>query len=537
MTETAFKVLVSDKLAPEALSRFTAAGPRLSVDVKVGLEPAALIAIIGGYDALAVRSNTQVTKQVLEAGTRLKVVGRAGIGVDNIDVAAATKQGVIVMNTPEGNVVTTAEHAIALMCALARRIAQATASMKQGQWEKSKFQGRELCDKTLGVVGLGNIGKIVASRARGLSMRVIAYDPYVTQERAKELGVELVALDALLQRSDFVTLHLPLVEATRNIIDRGAIEKMKKGSYLINAARGGLVDEVAAAEALRSGKLAGAAFDVFVEEPPPADHPLLQLENVISTPHLGASTDEAQLNVSIAVAEQIVDFLTTGVVKNAINAPAVAKEHVAAVVPYIRLGRKLGAFAGQLHPSGVAKVRFLYEGATAELPGAAISVAMLTGLLRTQLGELVNEVNAPVVAKERGIDVGEERTSTSRDFVGRLGIRVSGDGDSTVTEVVGALFGSDEPRIVAVNGVRLEIPPEGHIVMTEHHDRPGMIGRIGTVLGRHAVNISRLVLGSAKGSSDLAQAVLSVDGMVSKSVLAELGTIDGIRSVRHFDLG
>jgi D-3-phosphoglycerate dehydrogenase / 2-oxoglutarate reductase len=531
----AHRVLVADKLAPEGLAVFQKAGPRLLVEVKVGLQPADLVAAIGQYDALAVRSATQVTAEVLAGADRLRVVGRAGIGVDNIDVPAATKKGVVVMNTPEGNVTTTAEHAIALMCSLARRIPQATASMKLGKWEKTKFQGRELYGKTVGIVGLGNIGKIVARLAQGLQMRVVAFDPYVTTERAREIGVELLPLEALLASSDFVTVHMALVEATRNIISKSAIEKMKKGSYLINAARGGLVDELAVAEALKSGKLAGAAFDVFVEEPPPKDHPFFALENVILTPHLGASTDEAQVNVSIAVAEQIVDYLLNGVVRNAVNAPNIAKEHVGAVGPYARLGRKMGSFAGQMHPGSVRKVRFVYEGAAAELPTASISVSMLTGLLKTHLGDLVNEVNAPIAAKERGIEIGEERTTAAHDFVGRVLIRVTGDRGET--EIVGALFGSDEPRIVAVNGVRLEIVPEGHLLISRHRDKPGMIGKIGTVLGQHGINISRLVLGGARESREEAQAVLSIGAAVAPNVLAEIEKVEGIQSIRHFDLG
>lgn len=529
------KVLVSDKLAREGLAVLEKAGAHLQVDVKVGLPPAELAAIIGDYDALAVRSSTQVTAELIQRGKKLRVIGRAGIGVDNIDVPAATARGVVVMNTPEGNIVTTAEHAIALLAALARKIPQATASMRQGKWEKSKFQGRELYDKTLGVVGLGNIGKIVADRALGLRMRVIAYDPYVTPEKAKELGVELVSLDALLARADFVTLHVPMVEATRGIISRAAIDKMKKGAFLINAARGGLVDEQAVADAIVAGKLSGAAFDVFAEEPPPASNPLLGLEQVILTPHLGASTDEAQVNVSIAVAEQIVEYLVNGVVKNAVNAPNVAKEHVGTVGPYVRLGRKMGALAGQLHSGDLRQIRLTYAGATAQLPIAPVSASMLGGVLATQLGEGVNDVNAPVVARERGIEVIEERTTVPHDFVGAVALRLSGGAGST--EVVGALFGSDEPRIVGVNGVRLEVVPEGHLLMTEHFDRPGMIGRVGTVLGRANINISRLVLGEVKGSDGLARAVLSVGSAVGAEVLAELAALDGISSVRHFDLG
>jgi D-3-phosphoglycerate dehydrogenase len=534
MKDGGYRVLVSDKLAAEGLAVFKKAGEKLQVDVKTGMSPEELKSVIGQYDALAIRSATQVTPEVITAGARLKVIGRAGIGVDNVDVPFASSKGVVVMNTPEGNIVTTAEHAIALMLSLARKIPQATASMKGGKWEKSKFQGREICGKTLGVVGLGNIGKIVADRALGLSMEVVAYDPYVTTERAKELGVELVSLDELFARADFVTLHVPLLEATKNVISKAAIEKMKKGAFLINAARGGLVDEAEAAEALKSGKLGGAAFDVFLEEPPPASNPLLGLENVILTPHLGASIDEAQVNVSIAVAEQIVDYLLNGVVKNAVNAPNVAKEHVESIGPYVRLARKIGGFAGQLHQGDVRKVRFIYAGSTAELPKAPISVSMLNGLLKTQLGEMVNEVSAPVIAKERGIDVVEEKTTTPRDFAGTVTIRVTGSAGET--EITGTLFGSGEPRIVSVDGVHVEIVPDGHILMTLHRDRPGIIGAIGTALGEQEVNISRLVLGLAK-QPGLAQAVLSVDGAVSAGVLEKISKVNGIESIRHFDLG
>jgi D-3-phosphoglycerate dehydrogenase len=533
MADGTFRVLVSDKLAAEGLSVFKAAGERIKVDVKVGMPAEELSSVIGQYDALAIRSATQVTPEVIQKGDRLKVIGRAGIGVDNIDVPAATKKGIVVMNTPEGNIVTTAEHAIALMLSLARKVPQATASMRAGKWEKSKFQGREICGKTLGVVGLGNIGKIVAERALGLFMKVIAYDPYVTPERALELGVESVSLDDLLARSDFITLHIPVLEATKNIISKAAIEKMKKGAFLINAARGGLVDEDAAAEALKSGKLGGAAFDVFLEEPPPSTNPLLQLENVILTPHLGASTDEAQVNVSIAVAEQIVDYLLKGVVKSAVNAPNVAKEHIEKIDPYLRLARKMGSFAGQMHSGNVRKVRFIYAGSAADLPIKPISVSLLTGLLRTQLGEMVNEVSAPNAAKERGIEIVEEKTATPQDFAGTVTIRVIGDTGETV--ITGTLFGNGEPRIVAVNGVRLEIVPEGHLLITRHHDKPGIIGRIGTAIGEQSLNISRLVLGLTE-KTGVAQAVLSVDGSVDKSVLDKLSHVDGIEEIRHFAL-
>ncbi|MCK6545497.1 phosphoglycerate dehydrogenase [Myxococcota bacterium] len=531
-TET-LKVLVSDKLAKEGLAVFEKAGPRIQVDVKVGLKPAELLAIIGEYDALAVRSATTVTADVIKAGAKLKVIGRAGIGVDNIDVPAATARGIVVMNTPDGNTVTTAEHAIALMFALARKIPQATASMKAGAWEKSKFQGRELYGKTLGVVGLGNIGKIVADRARGLRMHVVAFDPFVTPDKAKELGVELVSIDELLTRADVVTLHVPLLDATRGIINAAALAKMKKGAFLVNAARGGLVDEAAVAEAVKSGKLGGAAFDVFVEEPPPANNPLIGVDNVILTPHLGASTDEAQVNVSIAVAEQIVDFLANGVVKAAVNAPSIARDQVATLGPWVRLAKKVGAFAGQIHDGGLRQVRMTFSGAATNVPARPIAASMLTGVLQTQV-EGVNDVNAPVIAKERGLEVIEERNATATDLVGAVTLTLTGPEETT--EVTGALFGAAEPRIVGVNGVRLEIIPEGHVLFTAHHDRPGMIGKIGTILGEREVNISGMALGLAKGGDGKAQAVLSIDRPVAPDVLAAIAKVDGIDEVRQLKL-
>lgn len=527
------RVLVSDKLSENGLAVFRAAGPDLEVDVKVGLKPDELKAIIGGYDALAIRSATKVTKEIIEAATNLKVVGRAGIGVDNVDVPAASRRGIVVMNTPEGNVVTTAEHAIALMCALVRKIPQATASMKAGGWEKTKFQGRELFTKTLGVVGLGNIGKIVADRAQGLKMKVIAYDPFVTPEKGRELGVELVDLDTLLGRADIVSLHVPMVEATKNLINAAALAKMKKGSFLVNAARGGLVDETAVAEAVKSGHLGGAAFDVFGKEPPEPDNPLIGVENVILTPHLGASTDEAQENVAVAVALQIVDFLKNGAVRNAVNAPSVSAELMTVVGPYLRLSRKVGRLAGLMHKGNLRTVHTLCQGGAAELPLAPISVAALTGLLRTQLGEGVNEVNAPVQAKERGIGVKEERSNEAHDFASSIAVRI--EGDEGVTEVVGALFGKDDPRIVSVNGVHLDLVPEGQVLMTRHNDKPGIIGKVGTALGAAQVNISRLTLGVPSGGG-LAYAAVSVDSAVPEAVVEELRRVDGVQELVQLSL-
>jgi D-3-phosphoglycerate dehydrogenase len=529
-----FRVLVSDTLSERGLEVFRRAAPRFELDYRPGLgkDKAAFLEAIPQYDALAIRSGTKVTAEVLERATRLKVVGRAGIGVDNVDKAAASQRGVVVMNTPDGNVITTAEHAIALMCSLARHIPQATASMKAGQWEKTAFQGRELFEKTLGVVGLGNIGKIVADRARGLRMKVIAYDPYVTAERARELGVELVELDALFARADIVTLHVPLLDATRNLVDAAAIARMKRGALLINAARGGLVDEAAAAEALRSGQLGGAAFDVFLEEPPPADHPLLGLGNVILTPHLGASTDEAQENVAVAVAEQIVEYLRDGTLRNALNAPSVSAELAQVIGPYQELARKLGNFAAQLHSGPCARVVLSFGGETAELRTEPIAVAALASVLDTHLAQPVNAINAPFVAKERGIEVVERKTHGSHDFVATVGVRL--EGPQGATELLGAVFGASDARVVMVDGQHLEIVPEGRLLLTRHHDRPGIIGRIGTALGESDVNISRMVLGVAKG--ELARCAISIDSAAPDEAIAAIAAIEGIEQVRQIAL-
>jgi D-3-phosphoglycerate dehydrogenase len=524
-----FRVLVSDKLSERGLEVFRRAGPEIEVDARpdLGKNPDALMQIIGDYDALAVRSATQVTPELLERAEKLKVIGRAGIGVDNINLDAASKRGIVVMNTPDGNVITTAEHAISLMCALCRRIPQATASMRAGKWEKSKFQGRELFAKNLGIVGLGNIGRIVADRAKGLRMNVLAYDPFVTQEKAQAMGVRLLNLDELLAEADIVTLHVPLMDATRNIIDAKAIAKMKPGALLINAARGGLVDEAAVVEALKTEHLGGAAFDVYETEPPASDHPLLGLDQVILTPHLGASTTEAQDNVAVAVAHQIIALLTKGTVENAINAPSVPAEVLAQLGPYIELGRKLGGFAGQVHEGGIDEIRMHYAGTAAEQRVDPITVAALSSVLNCFCEATVNDINAPHIAKDRGIECIEEKTNTAKDFVTTVGITLKGQNGST--EIIGAVFGSSDVRIVEVNGMRLEVIPEGHLILTKHSDKPGIVGKIGNVLGAGKINISRMMLGLG---SDYAHAAISVDSAVSQVVLAEIAHIDGIKNVR-----
>jgi D-3-phosphoglycerate dehydrogenase len=524
-----FRVLVSDKLSERGLDVFRNAGPEIELDARpgIGKKPDELMEIIGNYDALAIRSGTQVTPELIARATKLKVVGRAGIGVDNINREAASKNGIVVMNTPDGNVITTAEHAISLMCALCRRIPQATASMRAGKWEKSKFQGRELYGKNLGIIGLGNIGKVVADRALGLKMNVLAYDPFVTAEKAQALGVKLRSIDELLSQADIVTLHVPLLDATKNIINASALAKMKPGALLINAARGGLVDEAAVVEALKTGQLGGAAFDVYETEPPAPDHPLLGLEQVILTPHLGASTTEAQDNVAVSVAHQIIDFLKNGTVINAVNAPSVPAEVLAQIGPYIDLGRKLGCFAGQFHEGNVHEIKMNYAGAAAEQRVDPITVASLSSVLSSRLEAQVNDINAPHIAKDRGIVCIEEKTSTATDFVATVSLTLRGD-DGT-TEVTGAVFGSKDARIVALNGRRLEVLPIGHLLLTKHRDEPGVIGRIGNVLGSGNINISRMMLGVGE---KFAYAAISVDGPVSSVVLSEIAHLDGIDNVR-----
>ncbi|MBE0617727.1 MAG: phosphoglycerate dehydrogenase, partial [Proteobacteria bacterium] len=416
------RVLVSDSLSRQGIEILQAADG-IQVDVKTGLKADELKAIIGGYDALVVRSSTKVTAELLEAAANLKVVGRAGIGVDNVDVTAATKRGVVVMNTPGGNTVTTAEHALALMMSLVRFVPQATMSMKAGEWEKKKFQGHELCGKSLGVVGLGNIGSIVADRALGLKMKVVAYDPFISPDRAAELGVELLPLDEVYRRADIITVHVPLLDETRGLVGADAFAKMKDGTYLVCAARGGIVDEKALLEAVESGKIAGAALDVFAQEPPGLT-PLVSHERVICTPHLGASTVEAQEAVALQVAEQIVDYLVNGTIRNAVNVPSVPSEMLAQMRPYLEMARNLGRLQAQLGAAGLKSVELEYSGKTAEGRTGLYTAAALEGLLSASLGGRVNLVNAPVVARERGIRVVETSARSGEDYTALIRLRV-----------------------------------------------------------------------------------------------------------------
>jgi D-3-phosphoglycerate dehydrogenase len=527
------RVLVSDSLSDEGLAILERA-PGLETDYRPGLAPDELRKILPDYEGLIIRSGTKVTADLLSVATRLRVVGRAGIGVDNVDLGAATERGVIVMNTPEGNAVTTAEHAISLMTALARRIPQATASMRAGRWEKAKFSGLELFDRVLGIVGLGNIGSIVADRARGLRMRVIAFDPVVSEERAQRLGVDLVSLDELLRRADVISLHVPLTKDTRGLIGRSAFAKTRPGVLVVNAARGGIVDEAALLEALESGQCGGAALDVFEQEPPPPDHPLLRRDDVVLTPHLGAATEQAQLNVARAIAEQVAAFLVDGVIRNAVNMPSVTADELEELGPFITLGEKLGLFQGQV-PEDVAEIDIEYAGEIAQRNVKPVTIAVLRGLLLPWCGETVNYVNAPLLAQRRGIRVIESRAAEPEDFVSLLSVRVR-DRSGREHLACGTIFGRTQPRIVRVDNFRFEAIPEGATILLHNLDRPGVVGRVGTLLGNAMVNIARMQLGLDPKTGQALQ-LLSVEGNVDDALLGELRALPGVEKVRLLDLG
>ena len=514
------KVLISDALSPAAVKIFQDRG--IEVDLKAGIKADEIKSIIGNYDGLAIRSATKVIADLLASAKNLKVIGRAGIGVDNVDVPAATARGIVVMNTPFGNSITTAEHAIALMFALARQLPAANASTHAGKWEKSKFMGVELTGKTLGIIGCGNIGSIVADRALGLKMKVVAFDPYLTPERAKQIGVEKVELDQLLPRADFITLHTPMTEQTKNIIDAKALAKCKKGVQIINCARGGLIVEADLKAALESGHVAGAALDVFSEEPA-KQNALFGMENVVCTPHLGASTNEAQENVALQVAEQMSDYLLTGAVTNALNMPSISAEDAPKLQPYIKLVEQLGSFAGQITTSGITAVSVSYEGHVASLNTRPLSNAVLMGLLRPTL-DAVNAVNAPVIAKDRGIKVSETKQDLGGDY--QTLIRLKVETSEGTFEIAGTLF-SGKPRIVLVNQVSLEAELTSRMLFVRNEDKPGFIGRLGTKLGEAKVNIANFTLGRTKPGAD-AVCLISVDGEVPSALLEDIKKIQGV---------
>jgi D-3-phosphoglycerate dehydrogenase len=519
------KVLIADKLSSAAVAIFKDRG--VETDVKIGLDKDQLAEIIGNYDGLAVRSATKVTPKVLERAARLKVIGRAGIGIDNIDVPAATARGVIVMNTPHGNSITTAEHAISLMLALARQIPAADVSTQKGKWEKNRFMGVEITGKTLGVIGCGNIGSIVADRAVGLKMKVVAYDPYLSPERAADLGVEKVELADLFRRADFITLHTPLTERTRNIIGEQALGMTKKGVRIINCARGGLVDEKALRNALDSGQVAGAAFDVFTVEPA-TENPLFGHANVVCTPHLGAATTEAQENVALQVAEQMSDYLLRGAISNAVNFPSISAEQAPKLRPFIDLAEKLGSFAGQLTETGISRVHLTFEGVVAHLNTRALTAAALAGLLRPML-EDVNVVSAPVVAKERGVVVEETTREAQSDYESLITVTV-------VTErqersVSGTVYADGRPRIVNIKGIRMDAEFGSSMVYVTNQDKPGFIGRFASLVGDAAINIATFHVGrDAPGGNAIA--LVEVDGPLPPDVLEKVRQLPHVQQAR-----
>ncbi|HYM33601.1 MAG TPA: phosphoglycerate dehydrogenase [Candidatus Cybelea sp.] len=519
------KVLISDELSPAAVQIFRDRG--IDVDVKPGLKPDELLAVIGGYDGLAIRSATKVTPKVLAAATRLKVVGRAGIGVDNVDLPAATARGVCVMNTPFGNSITTAEHAISLMLALARQIPQADRSTQAGKWEKSRFMGVELYGKTLGIIGCGNIGSIVADRALGLKMRVVAYDPFLSPERAVNLGVEKVELDDLLRRADFISLHTPLTDQTRGILNKDSLAKCKKGVRIVNCARGGLVVEQDLRAALDSGHVAGAAADVFSVEPA-KENPLFGQENVVATPHLGASTAEAQENVALQVAEQMSDYLLLGAVTNAINMPSVSAEEAPKLRPYMKLAEQLGSFAGQLTETGLKKVTIEYEGHVATLNTRPLTAIVLQGLLAPQL-DSVNMVNAPILAKERDIDVTEIKHEREGDYHTLISVTVATERQTRT--VAGTLFADKRPRVVQIKGIKVEAELGPHMLYVTNEDKPGFIGSLGTILGENGINIATFHLGRSAPGKD-AIALIEVDGPIADVVVDKVQALPQVRQVK-----
>ncbi|HSE97562.1 MAG TPA: phosphoglycerate dehydrogenase [Blastocatellia bacterium] len=525
------RILVCDGLEKTGVDILRAAAG-LEVDEQPSVSDAELREIIAGYDGLIVRSKTQVTADLIARASLLRVVGRAGTGVDNIDVSAATRRGIVVMNAAAGNTVTTAEHTLAMLMSLARQIPQAVGSTKSGHWEKNRFLGVELQGKTLGVIGMGRIGSTVAERARAFGMEIVAYDPYFTREASRELGIDMVGLDELFARSDFITLHTPLTEDTRKLIDRAAIEKMKRGVRIINCARGGLIDEQALAEAINSGKVAGAALDVFEKEPVQPDNPLLSLEQVIVTPHLGASTQEAQMGVATMIAEQVRDYLKQGAVRGAVNMPSVSAELLAAIGPYITLGEKIGLFQGQVFGHDLREVNIEYSGEVAEHDVKPITQAVLAGLLGPVI-ERVNMVNAAIVAEERGVRVTQSLSRRARDFASMVSVRtVTATRES---EVAGALLGRRDARIVRINGFHLEAIPKGHMLFLFNRDVPGVLGRIATYIGDQGINIGRLYLGRKKiGESALA--LIQVDQPLSEQALAGLAALRDLISVQQVKL-
>ena len=521
------KVLVSDKLSETAVQIFRDRGIDVDFMPDLGKDKEKLAEVIGQYDGLAIRSATKVTPTILEAATNLKVVGRAGIGTDNVDKEAASQKGVIVMNTPFGNMITTAEHAIAMMFAVARQIPEASASTHASKWEKSKFMGTELTGKTLGVIGAGNIGGIVCDRARGLKMKVVAFDPFLSEEKAEKMQVEKVELDELLTRSDFITLHVPLLDATKNILSRENLEKTKKGVRIINCARGGLVDEEALADLLKSGHVAGAALDVFAVEPA-KDNVLFNLPNVVCTPHLGAATTEAQENVALQVAEQMSDYLLTGAVQNALNMPSVTAEEAKIMGPWIELSGHLGNFTGQMTDEPIKAINILYDGVVADMNLDALNCAVIAGIMK-RVSSDVNMVSAPVIAKERGIQI----STTSQDKTGTFDgyVKVTVVTEKRERSVAGTVFSDGKPRFIQIKGITIDAEVGAHMLYTTNEDVPGIIGTLGHTMGDNGVNIANFTLGRSEAGGE-AIALLYVDEPVPAEARAKLAETGMFRQIK-----
>jgi D-3-phosphoglycerate dehydrogenase len=524
------KVLISDNISTKCVDILKNAG--LKVDVKTGMSPDELKACIGVYHGLIIRSATKMTADIIEAAKNLKVIGRAGSGLDNVDKTAATKKGIVVMNTPGGNTITTAEHTIALMVSLARQIPQATMSMKSGKWEKKKFMGVELFNKTLGIVGIGNIGSQVARRMQAFSMNIIAFDPFLSEEKAKDMGVEKVSLKELFKRADFITIHTPLTPETKNLINKEVIKTMKPGVRIINCARGGIINEKDLYDALVEGKVAGAALDVLEKEPP-ENNPLLTLDSVVTTPHLGASTREAQENVAVAVAEQIVDYLVHNTIRNAINFPSIPADQVAKLNPYINLAERLGCFAAQMFEGGVTQITIEYKGDAADINTAPVTIAALKGFLTPILEETVNFVNAPLIARERGIEIKELKSTDQGDYQSLIALRINAK--KKTSYFAGTLYGKKDPRIVFVENFKVEIIPEGALLFMYNNDKPGVIGNIGTLLGKNKINIARMHFGR-ETPGGTAISVVSIDSPASPALLKKIKELPNILSVKQIRL-
>ena len=524
-------ILVSDSLSSRGIEVLERAG--FTVTVKTKLSKDELLEEIKQYEGLIVRSGTKVTKDVIEAGSRLRIIGRAGTGLDNVDSEAATRRGIVVMNTPGGNTITTAEHTIAMIVAMSRKIPQATASMKNQKWEKNRFMGVELYNKTLGLVGLGQIGTYVTKLAQGLSMNVIGFDPYLAPDRARQLGIEVVELPELFQRADIISVHTPLTNETRGIINADAIRQMKDGVMIVNCARGGIINEQDLFEGLKSQKILAAAFDVFEQEPVKPDHPLLSLENFICSPHIGASTEEAQENVAVGIAEQFVDYFKRGLARGAVNVPSVSPEVLPQLQPYLTLAERMGLFQAQLLDGGLKSVTVEYFGDVMGLTVAPLTIAVLKGLLSPILEDVINFVNAPLIAKERGIEVKEVKSSDAGDFTSLIRLKVEAGQQSHV--LAGTLFHRKEPRIVEINQFQVEVVSEGQMLLIDNLDQPGVIGRVGRILGSHDVNIARMQCSRGERGGQ-ALLILGLDSPPPTKVLETIKSEDGILSVRLVDL-